>query len=307
MKNLFSTFKLFTIVLLGAMVLSACNKSQAQPQDQPQDGQETEAPKTEIQSGQQALGSIQTVKNKTDSTCKAQERQSNHKNGPNNQNKEDKRDDSLLTIIAICCSLLALAIAIFTTKKTIAATDRLNRHRNDINSLKNQLSESKAIPIGYSNTLSSKNNTSYDCFKLSKRIDEIERKLNSKQTQPTHKEDNPPIVIDNPVSQKREAYFGTPSQAQGDSAYFKKEFKYHDTEVMFSAVIIEDNAEFRPIEGNTASLGTLKSSDTMKLAVQFEGCAPSEANSMQVILSGIAKFDGERWYIKKKTVVRLIK
>jgi hypothetical protein len=307
MKNLFSIFKLFTIVLLGTMVLTACDKSQAQPQEQTQEGQGTEVTKTETKTDQAVLDSIKTITVKTDSICKKQDELCDQLNTIDNQVKEVKRSSSLYELVAVSCGLLALILAIIALAKAIGNNKRLDRHRNEIDDLKRQLTDSKFQPNNYTNASSSRNNNSSDYYKLASRIDSLEKKLNSPKAQPTRKEDNPPIVIDNPVSQKRDAFFGTPSQAQGDSAYFKKEFKYKDTEVMFSAEITGDNAEFKPIEGNTASLGTLKSSDTMKLAVQFEGCAPSEANSMQVLLPGIAKFDGERWYIKKKTVVRLIK
>jgi hypothetical protein len=191
--------------------------------------------------------------------------------------------------------------------KTRNIKARLDRHRKDIDEQKLQLGNMQySLGNGHSSTIRS-TSTSDDYYKLASRLSSVELQLRS-ISQPNNRiEDQQSHVIGQPVIQTSNVYFGTPSQAQGDSAYFKKEFKHRDSEVMFSAVITGDNAEFRPIEGDTASLGTLKSSDTMKLAVQFEGCAPSEANSMQVILPGIAKFDGERWYIRKKTLVRLMK
>jgi hypothetical protein len=308
MKNWFSTVKLFTIALLEVMVLVACNQSQAQ-EESPQQDVAGESAQTihGATPDKVVLDSIRAIAMKADSLDRAQHDFDTRLSDVNNQLTETKRASSLYLLIAFCCAAIALIVAIMACSKTRNIKARLDRHRKDIDEQKLQLGNMQySLGNGHSSTIRS-TSTSDDYYKLASRLSSVELQLRS-ISQPNNRiEDQQSHVIGQPVIQTSNVYFGTPSQAQGDSAYFKKEFKHRDSEVMFSAVITGDNAEFRPIEGDTASLGTLKSSDTMKLAVQFEGCAPSEANSMQVILPGIAKFDGERWYIRKKTLVRLMK
>jgi hypothetical protein len=332
MKKLFSIFKLFTIALLGAMVLTACDRisnagdSQSSTndsiigQEQADSAKNNDKTGTEKDSKQQSIKELSNRVNKItadiDSIRKVQKDLKAANAGINDAintiNDDIKkingavRTNQLYVLIAIVCAVLALIssiIAIIKAKGYKACLDRLRKEtditRKGISDLNKQAnSNSKVAPA-------TSINNSNDFSKLSQRIDLIEIELKSNKAETIHNVKNQPIVKSGP--QERHTYFGTPSQAHGDSGYFKKELKSRDSETMFSAVITGTNAEFKPIDDNAATLGTLKSSEPMKLAVEFDGCAPAEANSMEVKSVGVAEFDRDRWYIKKKTKVHLKK
>ena len=45
--------------------------------------------------------------------------------------------------------------------------------------------------------------------------------------------------------------------------------------------------------------------DAAKLAVDFQGCSLQEATQATVVKPGVAKFEGNRWYITQKALVAL--
>ena len=107
------------------------------------------------------------------------------------------------------------------------------------------------------------------------------------------------------VVETQRGYFGQPTQA--DRGYFKSFLTTRDSEARFSAEEKNNVANFEPLLNSRAELETLLRTGAAKLAVDFEGCSLQEANQAKVIKPGVAKFEGNRWYITQKALVALIR
>lgn len=114
-------------------------------------------------------------------------------------------------------------------------------------------------------------------------------------------------IIASPVTEvgpNKNGYFGNPVQAI--EPYFKKLLVSCDSEARFSVEISGNKAIFKPLESSSNSyLGTFVSNDAMRAAIDFNGCAPTKALSMQVISHGEALQRDNKWFITKKAQIRL--
>jgi hypothetical protein len=312
MQGLIKKIQIVTIVLFGAIVVMSCNKTQDQEYYQTEDipefpTEQRTGSEQDTTSNKAVIDSVKAINAKTDSLQTAQSQFNDRLQSCENQIKDVNRSSALYILMALCVGGVTALISIVAIFKCVRIKDSLKRHRAEIEKIKLGLSNLQInFQHGYNQITPHRGTTSDEYYTLSRRIQALEQKLliSTQPAMPSHAT----VIADKTETDNRTSYFGTPSHAQGDSAYFKKEFTHRDSDVMFVASISGEIAEFKPIEdGGTARLGTLTSSEPMKLAVEFIGCAPSEANSMRVESPGTVEFDGERWYIKDKTKVRLMK
>lgn len=210
--------------------------------------------------------------------------------------------NKLYLVISLILGIISLGIAIVAFAKTSRFKKRLDKHGNDIYNLK-QSSDSRFAPLP-------RQNGSDDYYQMKSRLrileDEVKALKRTKNTlddnrvSPYTPKPTPTPVL---VVETQKGYFGQPTQA--DRGYFKSFLTTRDSEARFSAEEKNNVANFEPLLNSRAELETLLHTDAAKLAVDFEGCSLQEANQAMVIKSGVAKFEGNRWYITQKALVAL--
>lgn len=214
--------------------------------------------------------------------------------------KDHKSSVSLWMIIAFIACSLSLIISSYTLFRLAKVEARSDRHRRDITNLQNH--HNMLV-----NMLNNLNNNTYrkDIKDLQGQINNLNRLINKPATAPKTAPNNnyvPPKPKQENKVEVQNMYFGTPSKMSETEAYFKSLLKSQDSEARFSAIVRANRAEFYPIN-TPQSLSVLKSSDLIKMAVECQGCAPSEANSFIVNTNGIAVLNGTNWEIKEKTII----
>lgn len=216
--------------------------------------------------------------------------------------KEQGSSNKLYLLISIVLGFISLVVAIVALAKASKFNKRLDKHGNDIYNLK-QSADSRFAPTP-------RQNGSDDYYQLKSRLrileDEVKALKRTKnafddnRVSPyTHKPTPTPV----PVVETQKGYFGQPTQA--DRGYFRSFLTARDPEARFSAEEKNNVANFEPLLNTRAELETLLHTDAAKLAVDFEGCSLQEANQAKVIKPGVAKFEGNRWYITQKALVAL--
>ena len=145
---------------------------------------------------------------------------------------------------------------------------------------------------------------------MASRISFIERQLDKMaQSQASvHKNviQDRPVLVNNQNINEQSGYFRLPVQKSLTEAYFKGFSISREADSHFSAYKRDKKAEFRPLEG-TQYLNDMKSIDTIKMALEINGCALSEAKQMKIDEPGEAQKDGDRWIITKKATITLFK
>lgn len=218
--------------------------------------------------------------------------------------KEQESSNKLYLLISIVLGIISLVAAIVALSKASKFKQRLDKHGNDIYNLK-QSADSRFAPTP-------RQNGSDEYYQMKSRLrileDEIKALKRTKNTSEEHRvSPYTPKPTPTPVSvvETQKGYFGQPTQA--DRGYFKSFLTTRDSEARFSAEEKNNVANFEPLLNSRAELETLLRTDAAKLAVDFEGCSLQEANQAKVIKPGIAKFEGNRWYITQKALVALIR
>lgn len=194
--------------------------------------------------------------------------------------------------------IIALILTIICIIRCNELNKRLNRHRDEIQELKREKQSASFAPKTVS-----KSSIPSDYDSLKRRVYDLEIQLRQltttpRQTQPYTEPVIIPVVKDN----IKTGYFGNPINAT--EPYFKKLLVSRDSEARFSADISGNKAIFKPLD-SSSYFGTFVSNDAMRAAVDFKGCAPSEASSMQVITPGEAEQRDNKWVITKKATVYL--
>lgn len=179
---------------------------------------------------------------------------------------------------------------------------RANRQRNDIIELQRQFQASSfaSKPANRASTPSDYEYLKRRVYELETQIRQIASMMHTTQQMPQ----SPITTISSAVGStpSNYGYFGNPVNAT--EPYFKKLLISLDSEARFSAEISGTKAIFKPLD-SSSYLGTFVSNDAMRAAVTFTGCAPMEAASMQVIMSGEAMQQDNKWIITKKATVVL--
>lgn len=212
--------------------------------------------------------------------------------------KEQASDSNLLSIIALACAAIALGVAFWLMYQVKKLQERLGRHRQEIDNLGYKTKDNTLYTQGYQSSKSSKSSAEYS--DLATRISSLEYAVKKMHSELNNKPKQQPKVDKNATIQT--GYFGVPAQKSETEGYFKKLIEYaSDPDVRFSAEIRDKHATFVP----DTQLSFLKSSDTMKFAVNTTGCLLSEATSMQVATPGEAVYRDGRWEITKKACIIL--
>lgn len=219
--------------------------------------------------------------------------------------KEQESSNKLYLFISLILGIISIVIAIVALAKASKFNKRLDKHGNDIYNLK-QSSDSRFAPAP-------RQNGSDDYYQMKSRLRVLEDEVKAlKRTKNTFDDSRvspytpKPTPTPIPVVETQKGYFGQPTQA--DRGYFKSFLTTRDSEARFSAEEKNNVANFEPLLNTRAELVTLLRTDAAKLAVDFEcceGCSLQEANQAKVIKPGVAKFEGNRWYITQKALVAL--
>lgn len=194
--------------------------------------------------------------------------------------------------------IIALILSIISLIRCNYLNKRLNRHRDEIQELKREKQSASFAPKTVS-----KSSIPSDYDFLKRRVYDLEIQLRQLTIVPSQPQSYTEPVIKPVVKDNiKTGYFGNPINAA--EPYFKKMLVSRDSEARFSADISGNKAVFKPLD-SSSYLGTFVSNDAMRAAVDFKGCAPSEASSMQVITPGEAEQRDNKWVITKKATVYL--
>ena len=312
MKTIRTSIVIAILILVG-IALNSCEKRNTSNDGQPtSELAESQNEDSQIDSNEekQALDSINALNSQIDILAKNQETNNDRLNNVSNEIADMNRVSRLFDLISWVIAVIALLVGVFTVIKLISFQKRADRHRNELDDLELRINSLELKTTSASSRVNSANTgtTNSEYSSLASRLNYIERQLEKiirSQTIDNHK-----VVQDRAASEIRQltneqnGYFGLPKQMSFTKAYFK-DFSYiQDSDSRFFVSIKDDKAEFRPIDG-TQYLNDLKSNDDIKMALDIQGCAPSEANQMTVILPGEAKQNGDRWIITKKATIAL--
>lgn len=309
----FRTFILMAILIIGGITLTGCensNTSNPQQSNSEQTKQPTEDKYMDSNEKKQVLDSINALVSQIETLSKCQESNSNSLKNVSKEIADLKGASHLYDLISWVISAIALFIAVIAIIKLNSVQKRGDRHRNELGKLEQRISmlEQKTVssPARTKSSYSGISNSEYTS--LASRISIIERQLDKiSQSQTTIHQNivqNRPLSEVRPYTNEQNGYFGLPTQMSLTEAYFKRLCDIRESDSRFSVSIRDNKAEFRPLEG-TQYLNDLKSNDAIKMALDIQGCAPSEATQMRVILPGEAKKDGDRWIITKKATIAL--
>lgn len=194
--------------------------------------------------------------------------------------------------------VIAIIITIICLIRCAELNKRLSRHRDDIDGLKSYMQSTAFAP-----KIVSKTSVPCDYESLKRRVYDLENQIRqlTSASRPNSKPAEP-VAIPNVQEPRRNGYFGNPINAA--EPYFKKILVSRDSEARFIAEITGNMAIFRPVD-SSSYLGTFVSNDAMRAAIDFTGCAPSEASSMKVSIQGEAIQRDNKWVITKKATVYL--
>lgn len=315
MKTL-RTFIIIVVLIIGGMAMTGCEDSNAtnNPQTVTTNGQpESQAGEKPLDSSEkkQVLDSINVLVSQIETLSKSQETNTNKLDEVTKEMSDLKGSSHLYDLIAWVIAAIALLVALISLMKLNSVQRRTTRHRKDIGELEHRINtleqKTNTVPVRNKTANSGLSNSEYTT--LSSRIYKIERQLERMNQSPIQEPQH--VVPSNPVSYERRlvndqsGYFGLPTQMSLTEAYFKRLSDIRESDSRFTVEVRNDKAEFRPLEG-TQYLNDLKSNDSIKMALDIQGCTPSEATQMKVILPGEAKKDGDRWIITKKATIALL-
>ncbi len=225
--------------------------------------------------------------------------------------KELKDSSNLKILIAWVIAVISLLTAIIALMSNNTLTKRVNRLRNDYNNLDQQvklLNNQIAAAANSSRSRSSyapANSNEYN--NLSARISQLERQLNNPNLKNSTQQKqvvNNPNQASAPATPVRTGYFELPTKKSETEGYFRRLLDTRDSDSRFSVEVRDNIADFKLLEGSLY-FNDLRSSDAIKMAIELEGCAPSEATRMTTKRPGVAKKDGDRWDITQKAIIVL--
>lgn len=309
-------FNIITVVLalfIGGLLLTSCEDEAAanNPTNTSiSESQETTTPTTQgkvVSASSINLVELDSMKNNIENLEK-QVRESadcidKYENDIKNL-KEQESSNKMYLYISLILAIISIVIAIVALAKASKFNKRLDKHGNDIYNLK-QSTDSRFAPTP-------RQNGSDDYYQLKSRLRILEDEVKALKRTKNAFDDNrvspyipKPTPTPVPVVETQKGYFGQPTQA--DRGYFRSFLTARDSEARFSAEEKNNVANFEPLLNSRAELETLLHTDAAKLAVDFQGCSLQEANQATVKKPGVAKFEGNRWYITQKALVALTK
>lgn len=200
--------------------------------------------------------------------------------------------------LSCCVGIISLVLSIICLIRCVDLNKRLDRHRDDIQEVKRDKQSALFAPKTISKT-----STPSDYASLMRRVYDLECQIRRLSSDPRPVQQLVEPVV-NPIVHEaiKNGYFGNPINAV--EPYFKKLLVSRDSDARFIAEISGNKAIFKPLD-SSSYFGTFVSNDAMRAAVDFKGCVPSEASSMQVITPGEAVQCENKWVITKKATVYL--
>ena len=215
--------------------------------------------------------------------------------------QEDKARNTWSVLIAWAISFISSIIAIVSLVKVSKLNSRLNRHRNDIEQLKRDISNINFRPQQQVRP-SSKTVSVQEFSALANRVTKIENTLKNNTSNVSNRDFNRSTNIpkEEPKEISKNGYFGTAVCGEGGNGYFRKLLDSSE-EARFRVNVMGDFATYEPL----VPLNAIKSSDAMDLAIEFEGVSKHDATSMSIKLKGKAQKMGDKWIIINKAVIIL--
>ena len=220
----------------------------------------------------------------------------------------DKSCNTWGFLIGYGLGVISFIMAVVAMIKVSKYKQRLDRHREDIDTLKSKCGEYR-----HQDNTSRSNYSSYriisnsDYSTLARKIQSLEEELfrmkSMASADPVIKLVPASEVPVTKIQSVKIGYFGTVISGEGGTGYFKKMLEYKDGDARFLVKSSETTTEFEPI----ATLPMIKSSDYMELAIEFNGCSKSEAMNMTLDRPGIVEQLGDKWIVKQKALVTLTK
>lgn len=300
------------VLIIGGMAMTGCEDSNAtnNPESVTTNGQpESQTGEKPLDSSEkkQVLDSINVLVSQIESLSKSQEANANNLDEVKKEISDLKGSSHLYDLISWVIAAISLLVAII----ALIRLSSIQKRANDIGEIGQRVysleQKTNTVPVRTKTTSSGLSNSEYTS--LTSRIYKIERQLERMNQGSAYEPQN--AVMSNPVTEIRRSsvneqsgYFGLPTQMSLTEAYFKRLSDIRESDSRFTVEVRNERAEFRPLEG-TQYLNDLKSNDSIKMALDIQGCAPSEATQMKVILPGEAKKDGDRWIITKKATIAL--
>lgn len=307
------TLIVMVAISIGGMAMSGCEDSDASNNQQPVTTNGPSEPQAEEKSmdskeKKAVLDSINIITTRVDELfAKIETQQSVIEKNQSNIN-DIKKTSSISTLVSWTLTFISMILAIFALIKTKNTNTRAGRNREEIDKLKQSLvdMESNLARSARNNNTGASTLSNRDYTDLSYRIAKLERLYTQKQaltTSSVELERGKKSVM--PQILTLHGYFGLPSQMSMTEAYFKKFEEIRDSESRFTVEIKNEKAVFEPLLESTKLLNGIKSGDVIKFALEFQGCALSEATQMKVTSAGEAiKKDG-LWIITRKALISL--
>lgn len=233
------------------------------------------------------------VDNKTGSNLKEQKH--------NIKETNEARNNTWYFFIIVVISILSVIFALISILRITKLKDRLDRHRKDIDKLKNEISDLYITSQQQYSKL--QNAVSSTEFKhLSTKVKTIENTVKNNTVNVNNSDliRNTNVPKEEPKESSRKGYFGTAISGEGGNGYFKRLLDSRE-DARFEVTVVETSATFEPM----AHLNAIKSSDAMDLAIEFEGVSKHDATSMSIRHKGKAQQMGDKWIIINKAVVTL--
>lgn len=299
----FRPFVLIFCLFIGEISLTSCSGGNRNPIHQPNSTEQSMPYATDnlndSNENKQILDSTNSSVSQNETLKKDEGKNTINLKTTSNENDAKNRTANLFAVISCVIAIISLVITLFVYLKLDYLRQRIDRHRNEIDQLRYKLCGLR----NHGNAPNPEHNKDY--ASLTSRIRNIEEqveKINHNNTvgHPNMDIKTYPEVLQYPNEQN--GYFGNPINAS--EPYFKKMLVSRDSEARFSAVISGKRAIFKPLD-SSSYLGTFISNDAMRAAVDFMGCTPSEASSMQVTKSGEAEQRDNKWIIIKKATILL--
>lgn len=296
-------------LLIGGIAMTGCKDNNTSGNQQ----STTPTEQIEQQAGDMVMdseGKKQVLDSINEMVSKNQETINNDIEYESKEVSDLKGASRLYDLISWVIAAIALLVAVISLIKLNSVQKRADRHRKDIGDLERRISilEQKTNVAPTRNRTANAEMGSSEYTTLASRIYKIEHQLNTMNHSSISERKN--LSSSNPGSDAsrfvngQSGYFGLPTPMSFTKAYFKRLSDIPESDSRFTVEVKNDKAEFRPIEGSQY-LNDLRSFDTIKMALDITGCAPSEANQMSVVLPGEAKKDGDRWIITKKATIAL--
>lgn len=309
----FKTVIILVLILIGGLALNGCKERGALEDSQTIDASrqtETSALKEsspELSGKNQELDSLGVKTTQIEALSNVQEANNEREtSGLSGQ----KAPSHLIDFISLIVVVISLTLAIIALVKCYAIQKRVNNHCNDIVNLRSEveaLNQKTTIGNSSHERVTNAGLSSNEYTALASRIYKLEQDVKALRDIKHHGSDPQKSGSDfvvNRNNNERNGFFGVPAQKSLTEAYFNHFYESRDSEAKFSVIVRDSKAEFSLLEGH---LNDVRSLDVIKLALDLNGCALSEATQMKTVVPGEAKKEGDRWIITKKTSIFLQK